>query len=158
MKYLQSSRYWSPCSPPACWPTPPSGPPTPWSGPASPGSYHSCLSPPPPRNRGNKITFVLFWKISFSSSGDHVRMWTAERAVSIAQIPAILIPFLHTTPATGKTTFHPHLSHSYPVQMLCSAPWQCFTPTGALRPSWSTTSGQACSTAARSYPTFVSRK
>eukprot|EP00090_Calanus_glacialis_P034020 TRINITY_DN5672_c0_g1_i1.p1 TRINITY_DN5672_c0_g1~~TRINITY_DN5672_c0_g1_i1.p1 ORF type:complete len:148 (-),score=38.14 TRINITY_DN5672_c0_g1_i1:149-592(-) len=34
------------------------------------------------------------------SSGDHVRMWTAERAVSIAQIPAILIPFLHTTPAT----------------------------------------------------------
>eukprot|EP00090_Calanus_glacialis_P029359 TRINITY_DN47109_c0_g1_i1.p1 TRINITY_DN47109_c0_g1~~TRINITY_DN47109_c0_g1_i1.p1 ORF type:complete len:151 (+),score=45.48 TRINITY_DN47109_c0_g1_i1:50-502(+) len=34
------------------------------------------------------------------SSGDHVRMWTAERAVSIAQIPAILIPFLHTTPMT----------------------------------------------------------
>jgi len=34
------------------------------------------------------------------SSGDHVRMWTAERAVSVAQIPAILIPFLHTTPMT----------------------------------------------------------
>jgi len=34
------------------------------------------------------------------SSGDHVRMWTAERAVSIAQIPAILIPFFHTTPMT----------------------------------------------------------
>jgi len=34
------------------------------------------------------------------SSGDHVRMWTAERAVSLAQIPAIVIPFLHTTPAT----------------------------------------------------------
>jgi len=34
------------------------------------------------------------------SSGDHVRMWTAERVVSIAQIPAILIPFIHTTPVT----------------------------------------------------------
>jgi len=37
---------------------------------------------------------------SRQSSGDHVRMWTAERAVSIAQIPAILLPFLHTTPVT----------------------------------------------------------
>jgi len=34
------------------------------------------------------------------SSGDHVRMWTAEKVVSLAQVPAIIIPFLHTTPAT----------------------------------------------------------
>jgi len=33
-----------------------------------------------------------------ASSGDHVRMWTAEKVVSAAQVPAIIIPFLHTTP------------------------------------------------------------
>merc|ERR1711879_262520 len=34
------------------------------------------------------------------SSGDHVKMWTAERAVSVLQIPALIVPFLYTTPAT----------------------------------------------------------
>jgi succinate dehydrogenase (ubiquinone) membrane anchor subunit len=34
------------------------------------------------------------------SSGDHVRMWTAERAVSLAQIPACIVPFIYTTPLT----------------------------------------------------------
>jgi len=34
------------------------------------------------------------------SSGDHVRMWTAERLVSLAQVPAILVPFALTTPLT----------------------------------------------------------
>ena len=34
------------------------------------------------------------------SSGDHVKMWTAERAVSVAQIPALLVPFMWTTPMT----------------------------------------------------------
>jgi len=37
---------------------------------------------------------------AMQSSGDHVRMWTAEKVVSLAQVPAIIIPFLHTTPAT----------------------------------------------------------
>ena len=37
-----------------------------------------------------------------ASSGDHVRMWTAEKVVSAAQVPAIIIPFLHTTPLAGK--------------------------------------------------------
>jgi len=32
------------------------------------------------------------------SSGDHVRMWTAERLVSIAQIPICIVPFMWTTP------------------------------------------------------------
>lgn len=35
-----------------------------------------------------------------SSSDDHVKLWSAERAVSAAQIPAIIIPFMHTTPLT----------------------------------------------------------
>jgi len=34
------------------------------------------------------------------SSGDHVKMWTAERAVSLAQVPACIVPFMWTTPAT----------------------------------------------------------
>ena len=35
------------------------------------------------------------------SSGDHVKMWTAERAVSLAQVPACILPFMYTTPLTG---------------------------------------------------------
>ena len=35
-----------------------------------------------------------------SSGGDHVKMWTAERAVSVAQIPALIVPFVWTTPMT----------------------------------------------------------
>ena len=31
------------------------------------------------------------------SSGDHVRMWTMERGVSVLQIPALIVPFIHTT-------------------------------------------------------------
>jgi len=34
------------------------------------------------------------------SSGDHVKMWSAERAVSLAQVPACILPFMWTTPAT----------------------------------------------------------
>jgi len=34
------------------------------------------------------------------SSGDHVKLWTAEKVVSAAQVPAIILPFLHTTPLT----------------------------------------------------------
>lgn len=34
------------------------------------------------------------------SSGDHVKMWTAERLVSVIQIPICFVPFLHTTPLT----------------------------------------------------------
>merc|ERR1711963_5525 len=34
------------------------------------------------------------------SGADHVKMWTAERAVSVAQIPALIVPFMWTTPMT----------------------------------------------------------
>merc|ERR1712018_115019 len=33
-------------------------------------------------------------------SGDHTKMWSAERFVSVLQIPALIVPFLYTTPAT----------------------------------------------------------
>ena len=34
------------------------------------------------------------------SSGDHVKMWSAERFVSLAQVPACILPFMVTTPMT----------------------------------------------------------
>lgn len=35
-----------------------------------------------------------------SASGDHVKLWTAERLVSVAQIPALVVPLIWTTPMT----------------------------------------------------------
>jgi len=35
-----------------------------------------------------------------ASSGDHVKMWSAERLVSVAQVPACILPFIVTTPLT----------------------------------------------------------
>merc|ERR1712029_915113 len=42
------------------------------------------------------------------SSGDHVKLWTAERAVSAIIIPGFIGPFLYTTPLTDAIlcTFH----------------------------------------------------
>jgi len=47
------------------------------------------------------------------SSGDHVRLWTAERFVSAAQIPAIIIPFVHTTPLTDAIFCTLAILHSH---------------------------------------------
>merc|ERR1712025_466474 len=47
------------------------------------------------------------------SSGDHVRLWTAERFVSAAQIPAIVIPFVHTTPVTDAIFCTLAILHSH---------------------------------------------
>jgi len=50
---------------------------------------------------GKQLPAVSFaTSVQRQSSGDHVRMWSAERLVSLAQVPAIIIPFLHTTPLT----------------------------------------------------------
>lgn len=35
-----------------------------------------------------------------SGSGDHAKMWTAEKVVSLIQIPALVVPFMWTTPVT----------------------------------------------------------
>jgi len=47
------------------------------------------------------------------SSGDHVRMWTAEKVVSAAQVPAVILPFLHTTPATDAVFCTLAVLHSH---------------------------------------------
>jgi len=47
------------------------------------------------------------------SSGDHVRMWTAERVVSLAQLPICVVPFLHTTPLTDALFCTLAILHSH---------------------------------------------
>jgi len=47
------------------------------------------------------------------SSGDHVRMWTAERIVSLAQIPICIVPFMHTTPFTDAMFCTLAILHSH---------------------------------------------
>lgn len=47
------------------------------------------------------------------SSGDHVRMWTAERVVSLAMIPIGVGPFLVTTPLTDALFCTLAILHSH---------------------------------------------
>ena len=52
------------------------------------------------------------------SSGDHVRMWTMERGVSVLQIPALIVPFIHTTFMTDAifctlAVLHSHWGKKY---------------------------------------------
>jgi len=47
------------------------------------------------------------------SSGDHVRMWTAERVVSLSQIPICVVPFLYTTPLTDALFCTLAILHSH---------------------------------------------
>jgi len=47
------------------------------------------------------------------SSGDHVKMWSAERVVSAAQVPAVILPFLHTTPITDAVFCTLAVLHSH---------------------------------------------
>ena len=46
-------------------------------------------------------------------SGDHVKLWTAERVVSAAMIPGFVGPFLFTTPATDALLCTLSVLHSH---------------------------------------------
>jgi len=46
-------------------------------------------------------------------SGDHVKLWTAERAVSALIIPGFIGPFLYTTPATDALLCTLSVLHSH---------------------------------------------
>ena len=37
---------------------------------------------------------------SRAMSGNHVKIWSAEKAVSLAMVPAVILPFVWTTPLT----------------------------------------------------------
>ncbi len=44
------------------------------------------------------LDFFVHEPVFFSQ--DHVRLWSAERAVSAVLIPVSILPFIYTTPAT----------------------------------------------------------
>ena len=84
-----------------------------------------CLSKPSLVRQLPQLSFAT--SSVRASSGDHVKMWSAERVVSVAQVPAFILPFIVTA----------HMMDA----MFC---------TGAWKPSWWTTSDPASSMAARS--------
>jgi len=47
------------------------------------------------------------------TSGDHVKLWTAERAVSAAIVPGFICPFLYTTPLTDALLCTLSVVHSH---------------------------------------------
>jgi succinate dehydrogenase (ubiquinone) membrane anchor subunit len=47
------------------------------------------------------------------SSSDHVRLWTAEKVVSAAMVPAFIVPFMHTTPLTDAMFCTLAILHSH---------------------------------------------
>ena len=57
-----------------------------------------CLSKPAMARQLPQLTFAT--SSVRASSGDHVKMWSAERVVSMAQVPACILPFIVTTPMT----------------------------------------------------------
>jgi len=60
-----------------------------------------------------RMPAVTFATSPQRSSGDHVKLWTAEKVVSAAQVPAILIPFMHTTPITDAMFCTLAILHSH---------------------------------------------
>lgn len=57
-----------------------------------------CLSKPSLVRQLPQLSFAT--STVRASSGDHVKMWSAERVVSVAQVPACILPFIVTTPMT----------------------------------------------------------
>jgi len=47
------------------------------------------------------------------ASGDHVKLWTAERAVSAIMIPGFIVPFMWTTPAMDALLCTLSVLHSH---------------------------------------------
>lgn len=48
-----------------------------------------------------------------SSHGDHVKMWTAEKIVSAAQLPICIVPFMYTTPLSDAVFCTLAILHSH---------------------------------------------
>merc|ERR1719278_1935425 len=59
----------------------------------SAAAANSCSS-------GRQLQSTTFSTSAVQRSGDHVKLWTAERAVSAIMIPGFIGPFLYTTPLT----------------------------------------------------------
>ena len=49
-----------------------------------------------PKTSSSLIPSQFLATTAVQRSGDHVKLWTAERFVSLAQIPALIVPFVWT--------------------------------------------------------------
>jgi hypothetical protein len=49
-----------------------------------------------PKTSSTLIPSQFLATTAVQRSGDHVKLWTAERFVSLAQIPALIVPFVWT--------------------------------------------------------------
>jgi len=66
-----------------------------------------------PKNSLVPSQYLATTAINNHGSGDHVKMWSAERLVSVAQIPGLIVPFLWTTPATDALFCTVAVLHSH---------------------------------------------
>ena len=66
-----------------------------------------------PKNSLVPSQYLATTAIKNHGSGDHVKMWSAERLVSVAQIPGLIVPFLWTTPATDAIFCTVAVLHSH---------------------------------------------
>ena len=69
-----------------------------------------------PKNSNATNTLVPSQYLATTSvlkSGDHTKLWSAEKIVSAIQIPAVIIPFMVTTPATDAIFCTMAVLHSH---------------------------------------------
>jgi len=59
------------------------------------------------------VTSTFSTTLAKKSSEDHVKMWTIERAVSLAQIPICIVPFMMTNPVTDAVFCTLAVLHSH---------------------------------------------
>merc|ERR1719433_2035420 len=70
-----------------------------------------CLTKPSLARQLPQLSFATL--AVRQSSGDHVKMWSAERFVSLAQVPACILPFIVTTPLTDAMFCTLAILHSH---------------------------------------------
>merc|ERR1712141_635707 len=69
-----------------------------------------------PKNSNATNTLVPSQYLATTSvlkSGDHTKLWSAEKLVSALQIPAVIVPFMVTTPATDAIFCTMAVLHSH---------------------------------------------
>ena len=66
-----------------------------------------------PKNSLIPSQYLATTAVNNHGSGDHVKMWSAERLVSVVQIPGLIVPFLWTTPATDALFCTVAVLHSH---------------------------------------------
>ena len=66
-----------------------------------------------PKTSSSLIPSQFLATTAVQRSGDHVKLWTAERFVSLAQIPALIVPFVWTNFGTDVAFCNLAVLHSH---------------------------------------------